>query len=112
MGKIKYQVEATPSQDLTAKAFALQQDGRIQAQLLVTGTTRRFITSGECPRCGGHFSIDRPYEAVIVKSLDTPADLVVCNALPVSGTPEGKLGCGACFSVYAPLVTQPTGGAK
>jgi hypothetical protein len=110
MGKVKYQFEATPLQELTDRAFALQQSGRIRARLIVAGPHPRLVVDGECPRCGGTLRLDRASSVAIFKGGtlgahgqedDFAAETVLCNAPPVTGTPPGKVGCGACFSLYA-----------
>ena len=107
---VTYRFESVPSQALTDKAYELQIQGAIHAELLVQGEIARLVASGECPRCGGHFTVDRSSEVPMVKGgtlgVGDEADgyeasVVTCNGPEVEGTPPGKQGCGACFSVYA-----------
>lgn len=113
MPRVEYQYEGTPSQVWTDKAYELQVKGAIHAVLLVKGGTSRLVAGGECPRCRGHFSVDRASEIPIVKGGtrgphdedEWAAAVVTCNGPDVEGTPPDRDGCGATFTVYARIDT-------
>ena len=126
MTHVTYHYESTPSAEWTMKAYALQLRGEIRAVLLDDGNSVRMVASGRCPRCDGHFSVDRSSQVVVVTRGALGSDqaavgdqsgapsfvpeVVVCNATGVPGRPRGATGCGACFSLHAEVQHLPKHG--
>lgn len=116
MAEVEYRYESRPCQEWTNKAFALQEEGRLTAAI-TSGEFQNLVVVGECPRCGQQIEIGLPktITAVIHRNLGESVSLaddavryeretVICNARPpAKGAPDDRLGCGACFSVFARL---------
>lgn len=114
---MKYLREEPPDPKWTREAFALQLRGKITAKIIVTGKSRQLVAYVQCPRCDGSFDVDRASDATYVSagrlgdgsvptgpssSAEAAArEVIICAGSPVEGTPEGCLGCGAAFSIYA-----------
>lgn len=119
MEEVEYHYESRPRQEWTNKAFALQQEGRLTA-VIIAGTAQNLVVAGECPRCGQQIKLNlaKTITAVVHRNLGESSSLeddsaryeretVICNARPpAKGAPDDRLGCGACFSVYARLEPQ------
>lgn len=114
---VEYRREVPPDPIWTRKAYELQLKRKITATLVIDGESKRLLAQVECPRCGGMFAVDSDSTGVYVgggyldqstsdaeRSLieDGPViEAVCCAGPPVDGTPQGKLGCGATFNVWA-----------
>lgn len=98
-------------QKWTDQAYELQQQGKIEARIVLEHDVATEVVSGPCPRCGDGFDYTRVASTPVVKgpaasSGDWWTVLVECGCTRShEGQPPKAVGCGARYNLSAAVVT-------
>lgn len=108
------QQEGKSSVDRTETAREYQTNEKILAVIATVDKKEFFVALGECPECGGHFSVERPSAVIAVKGVGlqtqeadherekTEIQRIECNA----PQEDGEKGCGAWFRLVPTRVDE------
>lgn len=109
--------DETNDQKWTDAAFVMMQNGALEAQIREPGGVATLVVAGRCPRCDCKYSSRQPLEAVtsttgrldeegLTHDVAVRAEATFCECQTSHpGRPEGRMGCGVCFTVLASVPT-------